>query len=111
MTDVLCAINNKRKYKTCFGSKSKTKNLVKKININEMNCTKYVTIQELELASGYIVPENTVLLGWDGHTFGIIDKLEKPIKIPTFNKNNEYVYDSFLSFPSSQIKIQETIKY
>ena len=26
MTDVLCAINNKRKETTCFGSKSKNKN-------------------------------------------------------------------------------------
>ena len=72
------------------------------------NGKKYRIISEFKLPSGFTVPINTFVLAWVGHTFGVIDEfIDIPIRIPTFNSNDEFVYDTFASMPLVKLSTEK----
>lgn len=115
MTHVLCAkISDFKKTSNCFAKKKKIKNFrieignLENLQNNQFNDIdfneKYKFISEMKLASGFVVPIDTIVLAWDSHTFGLIkEKNEIPIKIPTFNSKDEFIYDTFISVPISYL--------
>ena len=114
MTLVLCAQKQgkdlKNSHNYCFGlkqkQKNKFKNMMKTIDLGDDLGSQYIIQYDYELASGYVVSQNSIVLGWSGHTFGVINELiEKPIRIPTFDCQNEYMYDSLGSIPNNNLSL------
>ena len=109
MTLVLCAKKQdvSKRQSWCFASKAKKiKNIMKRMNLEKISGIQYIIISECKLSTGFIIPVNSIVLGWESHTFGLIDEhLEKSIKIPTFNSRDEFVYDTFVAVPSSNLLI------